>query len=291
MGKNVLQRNLSAIDDAYREKGLRILDGDADANTGIPVVLKWIMLPLLVCVASGGSALGLMLQVSNTNLAFIGTLMAITCSTVGLFAIIWYCDGGFHRYYACKALDAWNNGAYRDSKWYQGMSDDEKAHVIGMHDSKAYRTLNGKVHDLTVRGYDMGPALRVLDNAIDGDTVILNGGLASENGIGSLNNLIEQYESYRAAFKSDSRTKTLTVIEKDSTDLSDDDEKELIQAINAYNDEVRRTALHARHINEYMGMMQKYRDALIHNPGYNHGTPSNKAVRDAENLAYAGFTM
>lgn len=192
---------------------------------------------------------------------------------------------------ANRVMDSWCNGAYRESAWYRELSDDDKANVIAMHTSKAYNIMLKKYHDANreSKHRDMSGIIDVLDTYIANDTELL-----SENGFlddpNEARNMISMYREYRDAFKNDERKQRLRQIARGSTDMTIDDEQQLIKAIGEYNTEVELEHMLAPRTKKYESMLRRYREALIHHPEYHAGFPTSQALSDAESLAYAGFT-
>lgn len=194
-----------------------------------------------------------------------------------------------------KAVDDWYAGGYRDSRWFNGLSDDGKAHVIGVLESKAYRILHNKVVRLEPDDDSdmkrMHLAAQILDEEIGENRTIIETGFADGDDYDDLCSTVEEYERYSSMLKSRDRFKQLPLFPAGNSDLDSSDIEKIQEAIDIYNRQVKALEPNANRLHGYREMMQKYRNVLIHNPGYNHGAPGNKAIHDAETIAYAGFTV
>lgn len=188
-------------------------------------------------------------------------------------------------------IDEWYSGAYRESPWYQGLDANEKAHVIGIIESKPYRVLSERVRSMeSPAKYDMGPTVSMLDHEILNNVTILDSDMADAYTSNKLRGMTRVYEAYRSRLCLDDRSEPLPPITKGMTDLMQDDEELLTKAVDEYNDEVQRAKKNRPMLRKYKSMMKKYRESLVRHPEYHHGNPMAQALMDAERLAYAGFT-
>lgn len=193
-----------------------------------------------------------------------------------------------------KALDLWFNGMYRDSEWYKGLDDDGKAHVIGVMESDSYNIINERINDLRPRNkYNMWYAINRLNEAIKRDMALLNENspMLNDDDRNKLRSMIAKYEVYRDTLKAKTYTEKLPKVASGSTDMNQYEEEKLIQAVNKYNKTVKKHTSNIPRIKKYEAMLRKYRETLIHHRNYNAGCPTSQALRDAETIAYAGFTM
>lgn len=160
-----------------------------------------------------------------------------------------------------------------------------------MMESESYRVLNRRVKDRQVNSTDMGPAIDYLDKAIKEDTMLLAEGKPDRTTANALRNSIILYQSWRSKLSDSSRTNgSIPVPKPGCTDMLSDDEYHVLRTLEAYNREVQQTAPYAQRIKRYESMMRSYRKALVSQSGFNHGRPTNQALKAAERLAYIGFT-
>lgn len=247
----------------------------------------------VMAVIIGGIVFWSALSISKGNLSTHGFSLIVFVSCFAIIGIAMACSYLYE--YKPKgfgeALSAWYDGAYRESTWYQGLSAEEKANAIGIIESKAYSLISERMRDMQSTNYNMGPVVSMLDRAIRNDRTILDSDMADVNTRDRLRGMMALYESYRSKLGSDDRVENIPFITQGMTDLMQDDEKLLSNAVDAYNNEVNLAATNAPRISEYKAMLRTYRDALTKNPAYNDGHPTSQALSDAERFAYAGFTM
>lgn len=263
-----------------KDYGSKLLNYDEDDVTLVIITIMFIMM----IVTGSWSAIQTKDQPLLPSLAFMLFILLATEFIIIVSAAIIVMRNE-------RAVDSWYDGAYRDSAWYQGLSDDEKVHVTGVLTSKTYRILNNRVKELRESKRSASDkAIQILDKAIANDRLILGENLTDSETGNTLRSMIETYERYRSKLLGDASGGEALVLECGTTDLSHDDEHELMEAIRAYNREAKQGARNVLSIKKYEAMMRKYREKLVNHTEYNHGSPTSQAISDAENLAYAGFT-
>lgn len=313
MGKNQLRKNLLIINDVqdrvYRRDSRVIWEDSTDRKLFRDAVEKQCndkarrandaaYLSIIIMGSVGGLICGILARVYPCSYYGILPVPVIGFGVSALVGIIlmivfmsmssYYCQPhGFN-----DALAEWYGGAYRESTWYQGLDSDEKAHVIGIIESKPYSIISERVRSMeSPAKYNMGPTVSMLDHEILNNETVLASDMADAYTRDKLRGMIRMYESYRSRLLSDDRSEPLPPITKGMTDLMQDDEKTLADAVDEYNDEVRLATRNEPILRAYESMLRKYRETLVHHPGYHSGSPTNDAISNAESIAYAGFTM
>lgn len=288
--RTVINRDNADSTAEYVEKHSRNPDYEwvmATVTTAIAGIAVFFLSVIITSICFGEKYLGIVM--------IIGGLTWLTMLAITVFGTAYYDDVQTEELYV-PAVNKWIDGAYRDSEWFQNLSASEQADVVAAMTSKTYRDLNGTVKELTAADdYDYSRALKVIDKTIAQNEIVSKysdtTGSDENSALAKIIGNTRLLKEYRGVLSSGDSDAIINTDDYDYSTMSSDDSDALYLAIHHHNSYVKNAIEQKPVITLYENVLAKYRAALTQHPEYHDSHPSSKAIRDAETVAYSGFSM